>query len=133
MPQLDAYLPDFFPEVQALTLGKLVSILVSLYGVPCELPAYIPLVGFSKPTWILATFLTYSFYHLTHCIQICHSNAQFIQAIFLGQQFDIKKVIINIITPFCDYSFLRGALSFRLLISYLLEHVGLEIDTTQRV
>ena len=42
------------------TLGELVFILVSFYGASWKLPMYIPLASFSKPTWILATFLTLS-------------------------------------------------------------------------
>ena len=69
MPKLDACLPSFLPKVQSLIPGKLISIL-AVYGVPREFLTYIPLAGFSKPTWILATFLTYSFYLSSHCTKI---------------------------------------------------------------
>ena len=46
---------------------------------------------------------------------------------------DSSQVIINNITPYHDSSFHRGALSFGLLISKLLEHIGFKIATSQRV
>ena len=82
MPRLNACLSSFLLKVQFLTPGKLLLILISLYGAPRELPellAYIPLVGFSKPTWILATFLTYSFYSLSHHIEIHWLTTHFIR------------------------------------------------------
>ena len=66
MPQLEAYIPSFSPEVQALTRVEIDIILTSLFGAFRSFPFYIPIVGFSKPAWPLATFLTYSFYSSTH-------------------------------------------------------------------
>ena len=96
MPRLDACLPSFLPKVQSLIPGKLISIL-ALYGVPQEFLTYIPLVAFSKPTWILATFLTYSFYLFSHCTEIRRSITRFVHAILFGEQFDIGQVIIDTI------------------------------------
>lgn len=57
MLTLDACLPSFPLEVQSLTPREFLSLLISLYGVPLELPTYIPLASFSKPTWILVTYI----------------------------------------------------------------------------
>ena len=64
MSQLEALILSLSLEVQALTREELDTILTSLYGGPCPFPSYIPIFGFSKPTWLFATFFTYSFYHL---------------------------------------------------------------------
>ena len=60
-------------------------------------------------------------------------NCFFINAFLFGQHFDIGLVIIDTITPYRDFSFHHGALIFGLLISRLLDHIGFEITTTQRV
>ena len=60
-------------------------------------------------------------------------NCLFIHAFLFGEHFDIGQLIIDTITPYRDFSFCHGALIFRLLISRLLEHIGFEITTTQRV
>ena len=70
---------------------------IYLYGAPRELPTYIPQVGFSMLSWILATFLTYSFYSSSHHTEIPQSTARFIYVILSSQQFDIGQVIIDII------------------------------------
>ena len=87
----------FLLEVQSLTLAELISILVSLYGAPHELLAYISLADLSKPTQIIATFLTYPSYLSSHHTKIHRSTTRFIHVILFGQQFDIGKVIINTI------------------------------------
>lgn len=74
-------LPSSESEVQALTWGKLDAILTFLYCVPRPLPSYIPIVGFSKPIWLLVIFFTYSFYPSTHCTQIYQPSARFIYSI----------------------------------------------------
>ena len=124
MTRLDACLSTCLSKVQALTPGMLVSIPISLYGTPQEFPSYVSLVSSSKPIWILATFLTYSFYPLTHCTKICHSISRFIHVIILGLQFNIKQVIIDTITHLHDYSFRRRGLPIGLIISRLLNPVG---------
>ena len=77
--------------------------------------------------WILATFLTYSFYPLSHRTEIHQLTACFIHTILFGQQFNIGQVIIDIITLYQDFSFRRGALPFRLLISKLLDILALRL------
>ena len=70
MPRLDARLPLFVLEVKALTQGELVTIPTTLFGAHQAFPFYISILGFSKPEWIFAKFLTYSFYPSTHCTEI---------------------------------------------------------------
>ena len=89
MSRLEALILSLSPEVQALTREDLDTILTSLYSGPCPFPSYIPIVGFSKLTWLFATFFTYSFYPSTHYTQIRQPSAQFIYVILSSQQFDI--------------------------------------------
>ena len=61
MSKLEVFVPSFSPEVQALIHAKLDVIPTSLYGALCLIPSYIPIVGFSKPTWLFAPFSPTSF------------------------------------------------------------------------
>ena len=66
MPQLDACVPSFSSEVQAFTRGELTTILTTLLSAHRALPSYISIASFSKLAWIIAMFLTYSFYLSTN-------------------------------------------------------------------
>lgn len=128
MLQLESCLPHFFLEVQALIRGELDDIPTSLYGVHLLLSLYISIVGFSKLPWLISTFFTYSFYSSTHRTQIQKSFAWFIHIILSDQQFDIGQVIIDVMTPYHDPSYWGSDFSFALLISFILENVGFELD-----
>ena len=66
------------------------SILFFYFIFPTIFLSYIPIVDFSKPTWLLATFFTYPFYHSTHQTQICWPATWFNHVILFDQQFDIS-------------------------------------------
>ena len=128
MLQLESCIPHFFLEVQVLTRGELDDIPTSLYGAHLLLPLYISIVGFSKLAWLIATFFTYSFYSSTHRTQIQKSSAWFIHIILFDQQFNIGQVIIDVMTPYHDPSYRGGDFPFTLLISFILESIGFELD-----
>lgn len=108
MQQLEAHFSLFSQKFRLLP--------ISLYGVFHPLPSYILIVNFFKPTWLFATFFTYSFYPSTHCTQIRKSSAQLIHAIISNEQFNIGQVILDTMTPLRDSSFKEGTLLFAFLI-----------------
>ena len=113
MLKLEVFVPSFSPKVQALIRAKLDVIPTSLFGVLCLIPSYIPIVGFSKPLWLLATFFTHFFYLSSHC----WSSAYFIHVILSRQQFDIGHVIFDAFTPLCVPFYQENTFLFALLIS----------------
>ena len=70
MPLFASHFSVFSLKVHALTTGELVSIPVTLYGKSCPMSTYVSIADFTKSTWVLATYLSYSFYPLSYHAQI---------------------------------------------------------------
>lgn len=92
----------------------------------CDLLVYIPLAGFTKPTWVFATFFTYAFYISSHCMEIYYSTTRLLVLLFFIKLIDITQVILDIMATYKEITHLKS-LPFTLVIFHILVEMRFDI------